>query len=149
MKPLYIVAAAITAFMLNSCATPEKPVARMPLKLKAGVSAAALDHSDQGTRAYKARQLEDAKGQFELAVAAAPDSAEAHYNLGLAFFSLGQGQEAREHFIQAANLAPGDKVIWDSPALRPYGSPEPNIVTQKKEQEFSKRSPAFGGQGPR
>ena len=149
MKPLYIVAAAITAFMLNSCATPEKPAARMPLKLKAGVSAAALDHNDQGTRAYKARQLEDAKGQFELAVAAAPDSAEAHYNLGLAFFALGQGQEARENFIKAANLAPGDKVIWDSPALRPYGSPEPNIVEKKKEQEFSKRAPTFGGQGAR
>ena len=147
---LNIVLAATMILGVYACATaPEKPMYRLPLKLKSGVSASALDHNDQGTRAYAARRYEDAKTQFEQAVAEAPDSAEAHYNLGLALFSSGQGQESREHFIQAANLAPGDKVIWDSPALRPYGSPEPNIVTKKSDKEFSGQKPTFGGIGPR
>ena len=149
MKPVNILLAATVMVGLYACATPDKPFTRLPLKLKPGVSASALDHNDQGTRAYLARRYEDAKTQFEQAVAEAPDSAEAHYNLGLALFSSGQGQESREHFIRAANLAPGDKVIWDSPALRPYGSPEPNIVTKKSDKEFSGQKPTFGGIGPR
>jgi len=149
MKLINVFIAAIVLVVLNGCVTPERAPGRMPLKLLSGVSAAALDHNEQGTRAYMAKRFEDAKGQFESAVAAAPESAEAHYNLGLAFFALGQGQDAREHFVQAANLAPGNKVIWDSPALRPYGSPEPNIVTEKKQKEFSTQKPAFGGVGPR
>lgn len=149
MKLTNMFIAIVTALALNGCATPERAPARMPLKLLPGVSAEALEHTEQGKRAYVAKRFEDAKAQFELAVAAAPESAEAHYNLGLAFFSLSQGQEAREHFMQAANLAPGDKVIWDSPALRPYGAPEPNIVTQKKDKDFSTSKPSFGGVGPR
>ena len=49
--------------------------------------------------------------------------AEAHYNLALTLVSQGSREEAEHHFIEAANLAPGHKVIWDSPPLRPYGSP--------------------------
>ena len=142
--------AVIAVVALNACASSnEVSFVRMPLKLLPGVSAAAIDHNDQGTRAYKTKHYEEAKGQFELAVADAPESAEAHYNLGLTLFAMGQGQDAREHFIQAANLAPGNKVIWDSPALRPYGSPEPNIVSEKKQKDFSTQKPAFGGVGPR
>ena len=77
-------------------------------------------------------------------MAGAPTSAEAHYNLGLALFALGESDQAREHFIEAANLAPGDKVIWDSPALRPYGSPDSNIPKQVKDP-YSNQRPALGG----
>ena len=81
MKLINAIIAVIAVLMLNGCVTPERAPARMPLKLKPGVSAAALDNNDQGMRAYLARRFEDAKTQFELAVAAAPESAEAHYNL--------------------------------------------------------------------
>src|SRR5574341_158584 len=148
MKIITGVLAGIMLVVLVGCAGADKPLRRVPLKLTPGVSAEAVDHNEQGTRAYVANRLEDAKAQFEMAVAAAPDSAEAHYNLGLALFSMGQGQESREQFIQAANLAPGNKVIWDSPALRPFGSPDPNILSEKKEKPYSNQRPAFGG-GPR
>jgi len=142
--------AVIMLVVLVGCAGADKPLRRVPLKLTPGVSAEAADHNEQGTRAYMTNRFEDARVQFEMAVVAAPDSAEAHYNLGLTLFSLGQGQESRDQFIQAANLAPGNKVIWDSPALRPYGSPDPNIEVDKKEKPYSTQKPAFGGgPGPR
>src|SRR5207249_9219715 len=50
-----------------------------------------------------------------------PTLAEAHYNLALVIEILGDGATARRHYIEAANLAPGHKVIWDSPPLRRHG----------------------------
>ncbi|MGB4893974.1 MAG: tetratricopeptide repeat protein, partial [Nitrospira sp.] len=46
--------------------------------------------------------------------------AEAHYNLALTLERLGAKAEARKHYVAAANLAPGNKVIWDAPPLRRY-----------------------------
>ena len=80
--------------------------------------------TEQGTQAYQAKQFDDAKNYFSQAVAAAPQSGPAHYNYALALNALGDSEQARQQFMEAANLAPGDKVIWDSPALRPYGNPE-------------------------
>lgn len=149
MKLINGALAVVMLVMLVGCAGADKPLRRMPLKLTPAASAEAVDHNEQGTRAYMANRYEDAKAQFEIAVGAAPDAAEAHYNLGLTLFALGQGQESRDQFIQAANLAPGNKVIWDSPALRPFGSPDPNIGTEKKDKGYgnSNQRPAFGGSG--
>jgi tetratricopeptide (TPR) repeat protein len=62
-------------------------------------------------------QWEGAKQHFEAALAASPDLAEARYNLGWTLYRLGAMQQGDTHFIEAANLAPGNKVIWDSPPL--------------------------------
>jgi tetratricopeptide (TPR) repeat protein len=102
-----------------------------------------LGHTEQGTRDYQSGRYLEAKTAFEQAIKAAPNSGEAHYNLGLVLFALGETDQAREHFIEAANLAPGHKVIWDSPALRPYGSPEPTITKSTKEQTPPR--PQMGG----
>jgi hypothetical protein len=49
----------------------------------------------------------------------------------LALYALGDTEQARPQFMEAANLAPGDPVIWDSPALRPFGDPKlPNKYTK-------------------
>jgi tetratricopeptide (TPR) repeat protein len=106
----------------------------------------AVNHTEQGQREYHNGQYTEAKNLFLMAVAEAPDAGEAHYNLGLALFALGEMDQARDHFIHAANLAPGNKVIWDSPVLRPYGSPEPVITKQTKESPSGPR-PGFGGLG--
>ena len=132
----------------TSCISAPKPKQRVPLPVKASVSQSAGQHNAQGAQAYHDKQFMEAKGHFQQAVAGAPDSAEAHYNLGLALFALGESDQAREQFIEAANLAPGDKVIWDSPALRQYGAPQSNIPKQNKEHAYSNRRPTFGG-GPR
>ncbi|MDE3018788.1 MAG: tetratricopeptide repeat protein, partial [Nitrospirota bacterium] len=119
------------------------PKARVPLPLGMSASTVAVQATEQGTQAYQSRRFDEAKTAFEQAVAAVPDSGEAHYNLGLALFAIGDNDAAREHFIEAANLAPGNKVIWDSPALRQYGNPDPSIPKKKTEYQGKK-----GGMGP-
>ena len=96
----------------------------VPLALESGVKPQAVTLTEQGTQAYQAKQFDEAKNYFSQAVAAAPQSGPAHYNYALALHALGDTEQARQQFMEAANLAPGDKVIWDSPALRPYGNPE-------------------------
>lgn len=135
---------------LSACAHSEKAKLRVPLAVSPSSPQAVIALSDQGTREYLSGQFALAKAHFEQAVAGAPASAEAHYNLGLVLFALGSADQAREHFVEAANLAPGDKVIWDSPALRPFGAPEPTITKKTKEEENSaQRSPFGGGVGRR
>jgi tetratricopeptide (TPR) repeat protein len=72
---------------------------------------------------------EAAKAKFEEAIKTQPTLAEAHYNLGLVYDVLRNGKEAYRHFVEAVNLAPGNKIIWSSPAFREYGdvmaSPKP------------------------
>jgi Tfp pilus assembly protein PilF len=131
----------------NACSEKAKP--RAPLALGTNAPSAARTHTDQGLQYYQTGRYVEAKGEFLQALAGAPTSGEAHYNLGLTLFALGETEEAREHFIEAANLSPGNKVIWDSPALRPYGSPDSNISKKTKEPSYSTQRPTFGGAGPR
>jgi len=102
-------------------------------------------HNLAGIAHYKEQRLEPAKEEFLIAVEEGPKCAEAHYNLGLALTYLGEKEEARKHFIEAANLAPGNQVIWDSPALRPYGEPQKE---KRKKDTASEQAPgAFGNRG--
>lgn len=106
----------------------------------------ATQHNLAGMAHYKERRLEPAREEFLIAVTEGPKCAEAHYNLGLALTYLGEREEARKHFIEAADLAPGNQVIWDSPALRPYGDPQKEI--KKKKDTATEQSPgAFGNRG--
>lgn len=76
---------------------------------------------EEGNKLFYARQWEAAKAQYEKAIQAQPALAEAHYNLGLVYDALRNDKEAYKHFVEAANLAPGNKIIWSSPAFRQYG----------------------------
>lgn len=96
----------------------------VPLALEAGVPPRAISLNEQGIQAYQAREFEEAKKYFSQTVDTAPQSGPAHYNYALALNKLGDAEMARKQFIEAANLAPGDKVIWDSPPLSPFGNPE-------------------------
>jgi Tfp pilus assembly protein PilF len=118
----------------------------VPLALEPGVKPQAVILTEQGTQAYQARQFDDAKNYFSQAVAAAPQSGPAHYNYALALNALGDTEQARQQFVEAANLAPGDKVIWDSPALRPFGSPD--SPKAYKEHPVGTSRPGIGS-GPR
>lgn len=81
---------------------------------------AAAKHNEEGISAYNQGQLSIAKQHFEAAVQASPTLAEAHYNLGMVFYKMGAEGEASPHFMKAANLAPGNEVIWSSPPLSGY-----------------------------
>ena len=96
----------------------------VPLALELGVKPQAVTLTEQGTQAYQAKQFDDARNYFSQAAAATPQSGPAHYNYALALYALGDAEQARAQFMEAANLAPGNKVIWDSPALRPFGNPD-------------------------
>jgi tetratricopeptide (TPR) repeat protein len=126
----------------DGCSLKRKPL--VPLALTGTtVSRDAIAWTEEGTKAYQAKQFEEAKRYFAQAMAAAPDSGQAHYNYALALNALGEAAVARHHFLEAANLAPGDKVIWDSPALAPYGDPE--IRKQRGERPYGTGRPTFGG----
>jgi tetratricopeptide (TPR) repeat protein len=129
----------------SGCSSAMKLKVREPLQLSPSMAPNAQQYTSQGASAYLDGQYDQAKALFAQAVSAAPNSGEAHYNLGLALFKLGDSDAARDQFMQAANLAPGNKIIWDSPALSSYGSPEPSI--QKKAVDPYSRSRGGPGGG--
>lgn len=122
IRRFVILGIALVLVSTTACSHKRKPL--VPLVLNGDVKPQATVLTEQGTHAYQARQYEQAKQYFEQAVAEAPQSGQAHYNYALALNALGDSAVARRHFLEAADLAPGDKIIWDSPALSPYGNPE-------------------------
>ena len=123
MKYLSMLGAILVLVGPVACAKSKaKPL--VPLVLESGVKPQAVVLTEQGAQAYQTLQFDDAKNYFSQAVATAPQSGPAHYNYALALHALGNTEQARQQFMEAANLAPGDKVIWDSPALSPYGNVE-------------------------
>lgn len=144
----YLSMLGVTLLFLGAAAcsftSKEKPL--VPLALEPGVRPQAVTLTEQGTQAYQAKQFDDAKNYFSQAVAEAPQSGPAHYNYALALNVMGDAEQARQQFMEAANLAPGDKVIWDSPALRPYGDPE--SPKKYKQSPMGATRPTMGG-GPR
>lgn len=125
MKPYMTVVTVLGIILLlasgMACAQKRKPL--VPLTLGGEVKSQATQLTEQGTLAYQSQRFEAAKQYFEQAMAAAPESGQAHYNYALALNALGNLDVARRHFMEAADLAPGDKIIWDSPALAPHGNP--------------------------
>ncbi len=128
MKYLSVFGAIFLFFGATACSFTSKEKPLVPLALESGVKPHAVTLTEQGTQAYQAKQFNEAKNYFSQAVAEAPQSGPAHYNYALALNNVGDTDLARQQFMEAANLAPGDKVIWDSPALRPYG----NVESPKK-----------------
>ncbi|HTL61287.1 MAG TPA: tetratricopeptide repeat protein [Nitrospira sp.] len=144
MKAWSLVLMLLVVVAVAGCAKKAKPL--VPLALDRASAPQAVALNEQGTQAYQARQFEAAKQYFSQAVTADPQSGQAHYNYALALNALGDVDVARQHFIEAANLAPGDKTIWDSPALHQYGNPQTEKKT--KEHQTTNSRPTFGG-GPR
>jgi len=91
------------------------------LRAPAGALPAAVAAMEEGNKLFAARQWEPAKAQYEAAIKAQPSLAEAHYNLAMVIEMLGDEATARRHYVEAANLAPGHKIIWDAPPFRVHG----------------------------
>jgi Tfp pilus assembly protein PilF len=144
MRFLSLLGAVLLSVGIVACSSNKaKPL--VPLALEPGVTSQAVTLTEQGTQAYQGRQFDEAKAFFSQAVTAAPQSGPAHYNYALALNALGETEQARHHFIEAANLAPGDKVIWDSPPLAPFGNPE----VEEKVQTAPPQNPNRRGIGGR
>ena len=140
MKPLAMVGVILILGGLAACASKPKPLVPLAL-VDAGIKPQAMTLTEQGTQAYQTKQFDEAKKYFEQAVAVAPQSGQAHYNYALALNALGDSEIARQHFLEAANLAPGDKTIWDSPALAPFGNPDSKGRT--KDRPYGTERPTF------
>ncbi len=121
---ILLIAVLLGAFIGSGCQSIPK---RMILPAPAGTNTVAARHHDEGIHAYQQSQWESAKQHFDAAIAASPEFAEAHYNLGLTLYRLKAMEEGDAHFIKAANLAPGNKVIWDAPPLRGVKVPDREV----------------------
>lgn len=141
MKQLAILGVVLVLVGMEACSSKRKPLVPLAL-VEADARPPAVMLTEQGTQAYQAKQFEEAKKYFEQAVSAVPESGQAHYNYALALNALGDAEVARRHFLDAANLAPGDKIIWDSPALAPYGDPDTRKRT--KDRPYGTERPTFG-----
>lgn len=120
MKPLLAPCVIMAAALTMSCASQKAPPVTV-LPAPSGTSAKAAPFMSEGTRLAAAQDWQGAKQAYRDAAAAQPDLAEAHYNLAVCLDRLGAKAEAKKHYITAANLAPGHKVIWDAPPLRESG----------------------------
>ena len=119
MKRLGWLVVAMVAIV--GCAGPRKAEIR-PLHAPTGTSAAVSQQLEQGNQLLGIEDWAGAREAYLAAIRADQTLAEAHYNLALALEKLGEKAEARKHYVAAANLAPGNKVIWDAPPLRKYDS---------------------------
>jgi Tfp pilus assembly protein PilF len=143
MKHIAILATILVLTGMTACSSRPKPKPLVPLALINGsVKPQAITLTEQGTQAFQTKQFEAAKKYFEQAMTAAPDSGQAHYNYALALNALGDTEVARQHFLDAANLAPGDKTIWDSPALFQYG--DVSTTKRTKDRPYGTERPTFG-----
>ena len=116
--------------------SPPPPTLQAPV----GSNPGAVMAMREGNRMFAMGQWGAARSQYEYAIQTQSDLAEAHYNLALTLEKLGNTQQAHDHYIQAANLAPGHKVIWDSPALRQYGD-----VSVSQDSTANPVVPGLGG----
>ena len=121
MRRKTVVVVPIVLIMCSGCQSTSPPTL---LSAPTGVIAKAAQHNEEGILAYKRNQWVQAKQHFEAAITAMPSLAEAHYNLGMVLYRLGAVREGDAHFTKAADLAPGNTVIWESPPLRHVTVPE-------------------------
>jgi tetratricopeptide (TPR) repeat protein len=143
--PYRLLFLAAIVFVCGACSTTKSAAVRPPLPAVGCKPVGVVQSNQTGMALYSERRFEAAKEKFTEAVTMGPACAEAHYNLGLSLSYLGAKDDARQHFMEAANLAPGNQVIWDSPALHPYGEPQKE---KKSTKAATEQAPgAFGNRG--
>ena len=116
-----LVWATLLTMALVGCVARQKIEAKT-LHAPAGTSAVVSQRLEEGNQLFAKRDWAGAKQVYLATIQTDPTVAETHYNLALTLDRLGEKVEARKHYVAAANLAPGNKVIWDAPPLRKYDS---------------------------
>ena len=102
--------------LVASCASPVKyrtTILTSPIDTSAQAAAAMTE----GERLFRSGDWAGAAQAYQAAAVQQPALAEAHYNWAVSLDRMGDKTEAKKHYLEAANLAPGNKVIWDSPPL--------------------------------
>lgn len=128
---------------LGACSSTPEPVKQPTLKAPSTANPTAKAAVEEGNQLFASGRWEAAKAQYEKALEVQNTVAEGHYNLALTLDRLGQREEARSHYMEAANLAPGHQVIWNSPVLRRYG----DVKVDKTVGSSAPVLPGIGGLG--
>jgi Tfp pilus assembly protein PilF len=76
--------------------------------------------NDEGVGHYKQGHWDVASEGFKKAIKADSNLAEAHYNLALSLDKMGKHEDATGSFKKAAELAPTNPAIKDSPILKKH-----------------------------
>lgn len=106
--------------LAGGCVSPAKvPVTILAMPPDTSAKAAAA--MTEGDRLFLKKDWAAAAQAYQAAAIQQPTLAEAHYNWAVSLDRMGNKAEAKKHYLEAANLAPGNKVIWDSPPLRETG----------------------------
>ena len=104
-------------WFLLACTSPmSKPLT--VLQAPAEVSPAVAAQLERGNGLFAAQKWVEAEQVYRQTIVAEPTLAEAHYNLATTLYRVDNKVEAKKHYMEAANLAPGNKVIWDAPPFR-------------------------------
>ena len=114
-----------------SCTAPDRQAMDVPLKAPAGTPPPAVAAMDAGHSLFSAGQWDQAQAQYEHALTADPTLAEAHYDLALVLDRLGKEREAL-HYKEAANLAPGNRTIWNARPFRKVDADVGNSLFEKR-----------------
>ncbi len=133
----------VSILLVNMGCSSDKPAPLTVLDPPSQTLTQVQTYLTEGNRLFHEGRWEGARQQFQAAVQAQPDLAEAHYNLAVTMEHMGNREGAKPHFIEAANLAPGHKVIWNSPPLRRYG----NVPDKPVEATSTPVIPGIGSGG--
>jgi len=133
----------IGMMVLGACASKPEAVTQPTLNAPVSASPVVRAAMSEGNQLFASGRWEAAKAQYEKVLLEKKTVAEAHYNLALVYDRLGKREEARPHYMEAANLAPGNQVIWNSPVLRRYG----DVAVESKSNAAAPSIPSLGGGG--
>lgn len=129
MRHTMVLTTMLLTILLAGCAA-ERQVPIETLRAPAGTTASLTAAMERGNSQFAVQDWSGAKDTYAAIIRTDPSLAEAHYNLALTLDRLGDKAEARKHYVQAANLAPGNKIIWNAPPLRKFD----------RDQELSRKS---------
>ncbi|HJR77394.1 MAG TPA: tetratricopeptide repeat protein [Nitrospiraceae bacterium] len=119
MRRMIMPVTLVMTIVLFGCAS-ERQAPVETLRAPSGTAASLTELMERGNSAFAAQNWSAAKETYAAVIRMDPLLAEAHYNLALTLDRLGDKAESRKHYVQAANLAPGNKIIWNAPPLRKF-----------------------------